>query len=61
MLFEPHVQVNSNIFANFTGGNNLASQYEQSWQFQIKSVHELTISDFQNLYEQPNRILDSEE
>lgn len=48
-FFEPHVQVNSKIFAPFSGGNGLAGQYDQSWQYQLKAVEKLTISDFQSL------------
>ena len=53
-FFEPHTQVNSNIFANFSGGNGLAMQYDQSWQFRLKPVEELTISDFQSLIPKNN-------
>lgn len=48
-FFEPHVQVNSNVFADFSGGNGLALQYDQSWQFRLKPVEKLTISDFKTL------------
>lgn len=48
-FFKPHVQINSNIFASFTGGNGLAGQYDQTWQYQLKSVDELTIADFKSL------------
>jgi 5-methylcytosine-specific restriction endonuclease McrBC GTP-binding regulatory subunit McrB len=48
-FFKPHVQINSNIFASFTGGNGLAGQYNQTWQYQLKSVDELTIDDFKSL------------
>ena len=48
-FFEPHTQVNSNVFADFSGGNGLAMQYDQSWQFRLKSVDELKISDFKTL------------
>lgn len=48
-FFEPHVQVNSSIFASFSGGNGLAGQYDQSWNYKLKSVDKLTISDFQTL------------
>jgi hypothetical protein len=48
-FFKPHVQVNSNIFASFTGGNGLAGQYDQSWQYELKPVEDLTIADFKSL------------
>ncbi len=48
-FFEPHVQINSNVFAGFSGGNGLAMQYDQSWQYRLKPVEKLTISDFKTL------------
>jgi len=60
-FFEPHVQVNSNVFADFSGGNGLAMQYDQSWQFRLKSVEKLTISDFKTLTPLTNRSLPDEE
>lgn len=48
-FFEPHIQVSSDIFASFSGGNGLAGQYDQSWKYRLKSVDKLTISDFQTL------------
>lgn len=54
-FFKPHEQINSNIFASFTGGNGLAGQYDQSWQYQLKSVENLTIEDFKSL-EQLNKL-----
>lgn len=48
-FFKKQEQVNSNIFANFSGGSGLAGQYEQSWQFELKTVSELTINDFKTL------------
>ncbi len=53
-FFELHVQVNSNVFADFSGGNGLAMQYDQSWQFRLKPVEKLTISDFKTLIAQNN-------
>lgn len=49
VFFKPHIQINSNIFASFSGGNGLASQYDQSWQYQLKPVEELTLADFKTL------------
>lgn len=49
VFFKPHIQINSNIFASFSGGNGLASQYDQSWQYQLKPVEELTLADFETL------------
>jgi len=48
-FFMPHEQVNSDVFANFSGGNGLAGQYEQSWKYRLKSKEDLTIPDFQSL------------
>ena len=60
-FFKPHVQISSNIFAVFTGGNGLAGQYDQSWQYQLKSAEELTISDFQSLVKASNNVNPDEE
>lgn len=54
-FFKPHVQINSNIFASFTGGNGLAGQYDQTWLYQLKSVDELTIADFKSLEQYNNQ------
>lgn len=51
-FFKPHVQVNSNVFANFSGGNGLEMQYDQTWQYRLKPVEDLTVSDFQTLTSQ---------
>jgi 5-methylcytosine-specific restriction protein B len=48
-FFKKQEQVNSNIFATFSGGNGLASQYDQSWQFELKSATELKMNDFKSL------------
>lgn len=48
-FFEIYGQVNSKIFASFSGGNGLAGQYDQSWQYKLKPVNELTVEDFQTL------------
>jgi 5-methylcytosine-specific restriction enzyme B len=48
-FFKPHVQVESNLFASFSGGNGLAGQYDQTWQYQLKSADELTVADFKTL------------
>jgi len=48
-FFKPHTQISSNIFASFSGGNGLAGQYDQSWQYQLKSANELTTADFKTL------------
>ena len=60
-FFEPHVQVNSNVFADFSGGNGLALQYDQSWQYRLKPAEKLTISDFKTLTPLTNRSLPDEE
>lgn len=48
-FFKPHVQLSANIFAKFSGGNGLASQYEDGWQYELKSVDDLSIEDFKSL------------
>jgi SpoVK/Ycf46/Vps4 family AAA+-type ATPase len=48
-FFKPHVQLAANIFAKFSGGNGLASQYEDGWQYELKSVDDLSIEDFKSL------------
>jgi 5-methylcytosine-specific restriction endonuclease McrBC GTP-binding regulatory subunit McrB len=60
-FFEPHVQINSDIFASFTGGNGLAGQYDQTWQYQLKSADELTIEDFKTLERSINQPAQDEE
>lgn len=60
-FFKPHTQINSNIFAAFTGGNGLAGQYDQTWQYQLKSVDELTITDFKSLAQHNNQPAPDEE
>lgn len=60
-FFEPHVQISSNIFASFTGGNGLASQYDQTWRYQLKSVDELSIADFKTLEQYNNQLAPDEE
>lgn len=49
-FFKPHTKSNPKVFAKFTGGNSLASQYQQIWQYELKAVSDLTIGDFQSLY-----------
>lgn len=49
-FFKPHKQVNSDVFASFSGGNGLSGQYDQSWQYELKKAVELTVADFQSLY-----------
>jgi 5-methylcytosine-specific restriction endonuclease McrBC GTP-binding regulatory subunit McrB len=53
-FFKTQKQVNSNIFAPFKGGNGLAGQYENSWQFELKSASELIMADFKSLETQIN-------
>ena len=48
-FFNKPEQVSSNIFAQFSGGNDLAGQYNQSWQYELKPVDELKLEDFQSL------------
>ncbi|WP_245550155.1 McrB family protein [Haliscomenobacter hydrossis] len=48
-FFNKPEQVSSNIFAQFSGGNDLAGQYNQAWQYELKRVDELTLEDFQSL------------
>jgi hypothetical protein len=59
-FFETNMQINSNVFANFSGGNGLAMQYDKSWQFRLKPGEKLTISDFKTLTPQNNRSIPDE-
>ncbi|AYQ36610.1 AAA family ATPase (plasmid) [Runella sp. SP2] len=54
-FFQQSQPISSTIFASFSGGNGLASQYDQTWQYQLKKPHELTVADFQSLYLSNNR------
>lgn len=49
-FFEIKEQISSNIFATFSGGNGIAGQYDQSWQYKLKDCDAISISDFQSLY-----------
>jgi hypothetical protein len=49
VFFKSSKQIDSNIFASFSGGNGLAGQYDQSWQYQLKAANELTTADFKTL------------
>ena len=60
-FFKPYLQVNSNMFARFSGGNGLAAQYDQSWLYQLKPVDELTINDFKSLEKQTTQSVTDEE
>jgi len=60
-FFKQHVQVSSTMFAPFTGSNGLAGQYDQSWQYELKSVSELTMADFKSLENQYSQELSDEE
>jgi 5-methylcytosine-specific restriction enzyme B len=51
-FFKPHKQINSNVFASFSGGNGLAGQYDQSWQYELKTGVEITLADFKTLEKQ---------
>jgi 5-methylcytosine-specific restriction protein B len=46
----PHKQVKVKEFANFTGSNGLASQYNNSYSYQLKPVEELTKGNFESIY-----------
>jgi hypothetical protein len=48
-FFKTQARAHSSMFAPFKGGNGLANQYNQSWQFELKSAAELTKEDFQTL------------
>jgi hypothetical protein len=48
-FFHSLEQVDSNMFASFTGGNGLAGQYDQAWSYQLKPVSDLTVDDFKTL------------
>ncbi|HYX09356.1 MAG TPA: AAA family ATPase, partial [Bacteroidales bacterium] len=60
-FFMPHKQVNSGTFAPFSGGNGLAGQYDQTWQYVLKPVDELTIDDFKTLVENDSQSVSDEE
>lgn len=49
-FFEIKEQISSDIFATFNGGNGIAGQYDQSWQYKLKDCDTLSIIDFQSLY-----------
>jgi hypothetical protein len=49
-FFEDSAQVSSSIFAKFSGGNGIAGQYEQVWQYKLKDSKALQVEDFQSLY-----------
>lgn len=51
-FFEQHKPVNADMFASFNGGSDLAGQYDQSWQYKLKSAEELTIDIFKTLEQQ---------
>lgn len=48
-FFTKHELVSDSVFASFSGGNGLAGQYDQSWQYNLKPVNELSIKDFKTL------------
>lgn len=50
-FFSMKGQVSSDIFASFTGGNGIAGQYDQAWQYELKNANELSIADFESLYQ----------
>jgi 5-methylcytosine-specific restriction endonuclease McrBC GTP-binding regulatory subunit McrB len=49
-FFEAPQMVSSNLFAKFTQGNGLASQYESVVKYKLKSVEDLNMEDFKSLY-----------
>lgn len=51
-FFSKKEQVNSKIFAKFSGSNGLAEQYNQASQYELKPVKDLTRKDFQSLENQ---------
>lgn len=48
-FFKVQEQIDSTIFASFTGGSDLAGQYGQSWNYELKPAEELTGEDFKSL------------
>jgi Cdc6-like AAA superfamily ATPase len=48
-FFDKQEQISSDIFATFSGGNGLAGQYDQSWQYHLKSANQLETDDFKTL------------
>lgn len=49
-FFEAPQMVSSNLFAKFTQGIGLASQYESVVKYKLKSVEDLNMEDFKSLY-----------
>jgi hypothetical protein len=49
-FFEAPQMVSSNLFAKFTQGRELASQYESVVKYKLKSVEDLNKEDFKSLY-----------
>jgi len=49
-FFEPYLKVNQKVFAKFSGGNGLADQYDDRYQYKLKSHEVLSVTDFQSLY-----------
>ena len=60
-FFKKHVQVSSSMFAHFSGSNGLAGQYDQSWQYELKPVSELTLADFKSLENKSSHVVNDEE
>lgn len=50
-FFKTKDQISSDIFAKFSGGNGIAGQYDQAWQYELKQASELSTADFQSLYQ----------
>ncbi len=48
-FFKVQEQVDTTLFASFTGGSDLAGQYGQSWNYELKPAEELTGEDFRTL------------
>lgn len=51
-FFSRKAQISRNVFAKFTGGNEVAYDYENTWEYELKPVNQLTGDDFRSLYAQ---------
>lgn len=59
-FFKIKDQISSDIFAKFSGGNGIAGQYDQAWQYELKPVSVLSTADFQSLYQENTNSTDED-
>ena len=60
-FFKIKDQISSDIFAKFSGGNGIAGQYDQAWQYELKLASELSTADFQSLYKDTTNSTDEDQ